>query len=169
MLFPGVWQNEGVALRGSDLLSGMTRATDLTNGGEALAGFNVALASKEYVNMSLRFGYHFNMLDCYCSDKPRNNHIYFRFVGGAASITNRSRRIALMARILAEHGFALKAKGDLLVGRLSGLGRQEIEVILEQIGRLIGYTRQLDARLDSDEMVNILAGRFLAGDYHLEP
>ena len=27
------------------------------------------------------------MLDCYCSDKPRNNHIYFRFVGGAASIT----------------------------------------------------------------------------------
>lgn len=165
MLSPGVWQNEGVALRGADLLSGMTRAADLTGGGDGLAGYNVALAGKEYVNMSLRFGYHFNMLDCYCSDTPRNNHIYFRFVGGAAAITNRSRRIKLMAQVLAEYGFALKAKGDLLVGRLSGLSRQEIEKILNQIGRLIGYTRQLDARLDSDEAVTTLARCFLAGDY----
>ncbi len=169
MLFPGIWQKEGVALQGRDLLSGMTRAADLTGGGDGLAGYNVALASREYVNMSLRFGYHFNMLDSYCSDKPRNNHIYFRFVGGAAAITNRSRRIALMTQVLAEHGFALKAKGDLLVGRLSGLSRQEIEGILEQMGRLIGYTRQLDARLDSDEMVSILAHRFLEGNYRLDP
>ncbi|MBU2538206.1 MAG: hypothetical protein KKH22_07185, partial [Proteobacteria bacterium] len=168
MLFPGVWQNEAVSLRGVDLLSGMTRAEALTSeGGAALE--NVALASASYVNMSLRFGYHFNMLDCYCSDTPRNNHIYFRFVGGAAAITNRSRRIALMAQVMAEHGFALKAKGDLLVGRLSGRSREEIEGILEQIGRLIGYTRQLDARLDSDEMVNILAHRFLQGDYRVIP
>lgn len=168
MLFPGVWQNEAVSLRGVDLLSGMTRAEALTSeGGAALE--NVALASASYVNMSLRFGYHFNMLDCYCSDTPRNNHIYFRFVGGAAAITNRSRRIALMAQVLAEHGFALKAKGDLLVGRLSGRSREEIEGILEQIGRLIGYTRQLDARLDSDEMVHTLAQRFLQGDYRVAP
>ena len=134
-----------------------------------MAAYNLALASRDYVNMSLRFGYHFNMLDCYCSDTPRNNHIYFRFVGGAAAITNRSRRIALMAQVLAEYGFALKATGDLLVGRLSGLSRQEIEKILSDIGRLIGYSRQLDARLDSDEVITILAGRFLAGDYRLEP
>ena len=61
------------------------------------------------------------------------------------------------------------AKGDLLVGRLSGLSRQEIEGILEQMGRLIGYTRQLDARLDSDEIVTFLARRFLDGNYHLDP
>ncbi|MBA3003905.1 MAG: hypothetical protein FP813_08650 [Desulfurivibrio sp.] len=168
MLFPEVWQNEAVPLRGTDLLSGMTRAKDLTREGAAVLE-NVALASAVYVNMSLRFGYHFNMLDCYCSDTPRNNHIYFRFVGGAAAITNRSRRIALMAEVLAEHGFALKAKGDLLVGRLSGQSSGEIEGILEQIGRLIGYTRQLDARLDSDEMVHTLAQRFLQGDYRVAP
>ncbi|MCX5877171.1 MAG: PEP-utilizing enzyme [Deltaproteobacteria bacterium] len=168
MLSPGVWQNEAVPLRGADLLSGMTRAEDLTRDGAAVLE-NVALASAVYVNMSLRFGYHFNMLDCYCSDTPRNNHIYFRFVGGAAAITNRSRRIALMDQILAEYGFALKAKGDLLVGRLSGQSSEEIEGILEQIGRLIGYTRQLDARLDSDEMVRTLAQRFLQGDYRVTP
>ncbi|MCX5864718.1 MAG: hypothetical protein NTW42_06560, partial [Deltaproteobacteria bacterium] len=168
MLSPGVWQNEAVPLRGADLLSGITRAEDFTRDGSAVLE-NVALASAVYVNMSLRFGYHFNMLDCYCSDTPRNNHIYFRFVGGAAAITNRSRRIALMAQVLAEHGFALKAKGDLLVGRLSGQSREELEGILEQIGRLIGYTRQLDARLDSDEMVSTLAQRFLQGDYRITP
>ncbi|MFQ6758189.1 MAG: hypothetical protein D9V46_11880 [Deltaproteobacteria bacterium] len=167
MLAPGVWQNEGVPLRGADLLSGMTRAADVPGGAAIME--NVALASSEYVNMSLRFGYHFNMLDCYCSDTPRNNHIYFRFVGGAAAITNRSRRIQLMAQVLAEQGFALKAKGDLLVGRLSGLNRQEIEGILNQLGRLIGFTRQLDARLDSDEMVTILARRFVQGDYRITP
>jgi pyruvate,water dikinase len=166
MLAPGVWRNEGIALRGADLLSGMTRAADIPGGANME---NVALASSEYVNMSLRFGYHFNLLDCYCSDTLRNNHIYFRFVGGAAAITNRSRRIQLMAQVLAEHGFALKAKGDLLVGRLSGLSRQEIEGILDQLGRLIGFTRQLDARLDSDEAVSILARRFLQGDYRPGP
>jgi pyruvate,water dikinase len=90
-------------------------------------------------------------------------------VGGAAAITNRSRRIQLMARVLAEQGFALKAKGDLLVGRLSGLSRQEIEGLLGQLGRLIGFTRQLDARLDADEMVTILARRFVQGDYRIGP
>jgi pyruvate,water dikinase len=167
MLAPGVWQNEGVALRGADLLSGMTRAENIAGGAAIME--NVALASSEYVNMSLRFGYHYNMLDCYCSDTPRDNHIYFRFVGGAAAITNRSRRIQLMARVLAEQGFALKAKGDLLVGRLSGLSRQEIEGLLGQLGRLIGFTRQLDARLDADEMVTILARRFVQGDYRIGP
>ena len=167
MLAPGVWQNVGVTLRGADLLSGMTRAEDISGGTAAME--NVALAGSVYVNMSLRFGYHFNMLDCYCSDTPRNNHIYFRFVGGAAAITNRSRRIQFMAQVLVEHGFALKAKGDLLVGRLSGLSRQEIEGILDQLGKLIGFTRQLDARLDSDEMVTILARRFLQGDYRINP
>ena len=167
MLAQGVWQNEAVALRGADLLSGMTRADHLAGEGAAVLE-NVAIASSVYVNMSLRFGYHFNMLDCYCSETPRNNHIYFRFVGGAAAITNRSRRIQIMAQVLAEYGFALKAKGDLLVGRLSGLSREEIEKILSQIGRLIGYTRQLDARLDSDEAVATLSRRFLAGDYRLD-
>ena len=168
MLTPGVWQINTAPLTGRDLLSGMTRAADLNSNAPSPMA-NLALAGREYVNMSLRFGYHFNMLDCYCSDTPRNNHILFRFVGGAAAITNRSRRIALMALVLAEYSFALKEQGDLLVGRLSGISREELEVILAAIGRLIGYTRQLDARLDSDAMVPMLARRFLNGDYRLDP
>ncbi len=166
MRHPGVWHDGAMALAGRDLLSGMARAGDFS-GAAGGAGVNLAVISQEYVNMSMRFGYHYNMLDSYCSDKPRNNHIYFRFVGGAASITSRSRRVRMMARILGESGFIIKTTGDLLVARVSNLGRADIERILDQIGRLVAYTRQLDAILDSDAAAERLADRFLAGDYDL--
>ena len=164
MTAPGVWHGGGMALRGKDLLAGITRAAELAEaGGEA--GSNLAIISGEYLHLSLRFGYHFNVLDSYCSGTPRNNHIYFRFVGGAAAITSRSRRIQLMADVLAESGFILKTKGDLLIARLSNLSCPRAEEILEQVGRLIAFTRQLDAVLDSDEMVARVARDFLAGRY----
>jgi len=166
MMHPGVWHENTLALAGKDLLSGMTRAADLTGNGAA-AGANLAVISGDYVNMSMRFGYHFNMLDSYCSATPRNNHIYFRFVGGAAAITSRSRRIQMMASILAESGFIIKTQGDLLVARVSNISRADIERILDQTGRLIAFTRQLDAVLDSDAAVKRLASAFLAGDYSI--
>ncbi|NIA04649.1 MAG: hypothetical protein GWP11_01610 [Proteobacteria bacterium] len=168
MLHPGVWHEEGVALRGRDLMASMTRGVDLSNAG-ATAGYNVAVVSREYVNLSLRFGYHFSMLDCYCGDRPRNNHIFFRFVGGAASITSRSLRLRLMATVLAEYDYVLKITGDLLVARLSNIGSDEVCRILNQTGRLSVYVKQLDAQLDSEESADRLAGEFLRGNYTIQP
>ncbi len=168
MLHPGVWHEEGVALRGRDLLTSMTRGVDLGNAGAA-AGYNVAVVSREYVNLSLCFGYHLSKLDCYCGDRPRNNHIFFRFVGGAASITSRSLRLQLMAAVLAEYDYVLKITGDLLVARLSNIGSDEICRILDQTGRLSVYVRQLDAQLDSEESADRLAREFLRGNYTLQP
>ncbi|VAW35138.1 Phosphoenolpyruvate synthase [hydrothermal vent metagenome] len=168
MMHPGVWHEEGVALRGRDLMASMTRAADLSNAG-ATAGYNVAVVSREYVNLSLRFGYHFSMLDCYCGDRPRNNHIFFRFVGGAASITSRSLRLRLMATVLAEYDYVLKITGDLLVARLSNIGPDEICRILDQTGRLSVYVKQLDAQLDSEESADRLAREFLRGNYTIQP
>ncbi len=170
MLHPGVWHEEGVALRGRDLLTSMTRGVDLGNAGAAAAaGYNVAVVSREYVNLSLCFGYHLSKLDCYCGDRPRNNHIFFRFVGGAASITSRSLRLQLMAAVLAEYDYVLKITGDLLVARLSNIGSDEICRILDQTGRLSVYVRQLDAQLDSEESADRLAREFLRGNYTLQP
>jgi len=162
MLMTGVWRDEAMPLKGADLLAGMTRAAD-PGTLSAAAGANLAVASAEYVNLSLRFGYHFNMLDCYCTDQPRNNHIFFRFVGGAAAITSRSLRIHFMSQVLAEYGFLTRTKGDLLVARLSGLPREEIEGLLANIGRLIGSARQMDAAMVSIEAAENLAADFLAG------
>jgi len=162
MLQPGVWRDEAMPLKGRDLLAGITRTAD-PGALSAVAGSNLAVASAEYVNLSLRFGYHFNMLDCYCTDQPRNNHIFFRFVGGAAAITSRSLRIHFMAKVMGAYGFLTKTKGDLLVARISNLPAEEVENLLANLGRLIGYARQLDAAMVSTEATDQLAEDFLTG------
>ncbi len=167
MLHPGTWHSDAVSLRVHDFMSSMMRMSDITSDGGEYAGYNVAVASGEYVNLSLRFGYHFNMIDCYCSENTRNNHIYFRFVGGATDIVKRSRRIQLIAEILKEYGFNIKSKGDLIIARLSNIRQDEAVGIMDQTGRLIAYTRQLDAVLHDDADVELYAKNFLAGKYDI--
>jgi pyruvate,water dikinase len=165
MIYPGAWHSEAVALKAQDFLSSMMRMPDITNATDSTAGYNVAVISREYVNMSIRFGYHFNMVDCYCSDNARNNHIYFRFAGGATDLTKRSRRLELLARILKEYAFNIKIKGDLLIARLAGLSQDEMEKVLDQTGRLIAYARQLDALLHDDTAIDRYVRNFLEGVY----
>ncbi|MDA8168849.1 MAG: PEP-utilizing enzyme [Nitrospiraceae bacterium] len=165
MTQPGVWHAEAVSLQMKDFLASMMRMPDITAEGAGYAGRNIAVISGEYLNLTLRFGYHFNLLDCFCSDRPGNNHIYFRFVGGATDITKRSRRIQLIADVLKEYGFVSSTKGDLITARLSNVGREEIVRILEQAGRLIAFTRQLDAVLADDASVEKYRDRFFRGEF----
>jgi pyruvate,water dikinase len=165
MIHPGAWHSEAVSLKAQDFLSSMMRMPDITNATDSTAGYNVAVISRDYVNMSIRFGYHFNMVDCYCSENARNNHIYFRFAGGATDLTKRSRRLELLARILKEFGFNIKIKGDMLIARLAGLSQEEMENVLDQAGRLIAYARQLDAMLHDDAVVDRYVQNFLDGRY----
>lgn len=167
MTYPGIWRSEAVALRATDFLSSMMRMSDVTADSGDYVGYNIAVASKEYVNLSLRFGYHFSMIDCYCSEDTKNNHIYFRFSGGATDIAKRSRRIQLIADILKEFGFNITAKGDLIIGRLANIPQDDMVKVLDQIGRLISYTRQLDARLHDDAKIALYARNFMAGNYEI--
>lgn len=167
MTYPGVWHSDAIALKVNDFLTSMIRMSDIVSDSSEYVGYNVAVVSREYVNLSLRFGYHFNMLDCYCSENARNNHIYFRFVGGATDIVKRSRRVELIAAILREYGFNLKTKGDLMIARLANLRQDEMVNILDQLGRLIAYTRQLDAMLHDDNAVERYARKFIEGNYEL--
>ena len=165
MMHPGVWQSHAVSLKVNDFMSSMMRMSDITAGDSEYVGYNVAVASGEYMNLSLRFGYHFNMIDCYCSENTRNNHLYFRFVGGATDIVKRSRRIELLASVLKEYGFSVDSKGDLIIARLANISREELVGLLDQTGRLIGFTRQLDAVLNSDADVELYSRNFLEGKY----
>lgn len=167
MMHPGAWHADAVSLKVNDFLSSMMRMSDITSDSIEYVGYNVAVISREYMNLSLRFGYHFNMLDCYCSENTRNNHIYFRFVGGATDIVKRSRRIDLIAAILKEYGFNINIKGDLIIARLANIRQDEMENILDQLGRLIAYTRQLDAVLHDDGAVERYSRNFLKGNYGL--
>lgn len=167
MMHPGAWHADAVSLKVNDFLSSMIRMSDITSDSMEYVGYNVAVISREYMNLSLRFGYHFNMLDCYCSGNTRNNHIYFRFVGGATDIVKRSRRIDLIAAILKEYGFNINIKGDLIIARLANIRQDEMENILDQLGRLIAYTRQIDAVLHDDCAVERYSRNFLKENYGL--
>lgn len=165
MLHPGIWHSEAIPLKVNDFLSSMMRMSDIVTDNSEYVGYNVAVISAEYLNLSLRFGYHFNMLDCYCTKDTRNNHIYFRFVGGATDISKRTRRVELIASILKEFGFTIRFKGDLITARIANISHDEMERTLDQLGRLIGYTRQLDAVLHDDAAVERYSKDFLKGRY----
>jgi pyruvate,water dikinase len=167
MMHPGAWHSEPVSLRVNDFMTSMMRMPDIVSGEDSHAANNVAVVSREYLNLSLRFGYHFNMIDCFCSETARNNHLYFRFTGGATDMAKRSRRIELISIILTEYGFNTISKGDLIIGRLANMRRDDMENVLDGIGRLIAYTRQLDAVMHDDNKVQRYAKNFLEGRYEL--
>jgi len=167
MMYPGAWHNEAVPLTMKDFFISMTRIPDIHSTSMSSPVQNVAVASNEYVNLSLKFGYHFNIVDCYCSENPRNNHVYFRFSGGATDIVQRSRRVQFIALILKEYGFTIWTTGDLLTARVANIGRVRMEQVLDQLGRLIAFVRKLDALLRDDSAIEYYAQRFKEGNYEL--
>lgn len=164
---PGVWRSEAVPIRTGDFLSSMFRAPDVLAQG-AFAERNVAVISREYANVHIKFGYHYTIVDCYCSDTPRDNHVDFRFAGGATDLTQRSLRLQLLSTVLEKHGFNARVRGDLLAARLANVGRDEMIPILEEVGRLLAFSRQLDAVLRNEEDVQRFATSFLAGRYEVQ-
>jgi pyruvate, water dikinase len=162
MVQPGLWRSDAVPLRVQDFITSMLRASDIVHDGAPGDTASVAVASREYANLNLKFGYHFIILDCYCGDIARNNHVYFRFAGGATDMTKRSRRLLFLETVLKDRGFLVKLKGDMLIARLAGVGREEMESQLVLLGRLISYTRQLDAVLQDDAMAMRYAENFLS-------
>jgi pyruvate, water dikinase len=167
LMHPGAWRTEPVPLTAGDFMASMMRIPDIASD-SSFVGYNIAVISREYVNLSLRFGYHFAVLDCYCSEHTRDNHLYFRFAGGATDMAKRSRRIQFIADVLKKFGFALRIKGDLITARLSNISKDEMQAVLDQTGRLLAYTRQLDAVMHDDSRVERYVNNFLEGRYEFE-
>lgn len=164
MLFPGAWHQEAMPVSFRDMMHSMMTTPQDTLSGQ-YTGHNIAIISETYVNLCFRFGYHFNIIDAFCHDVERDNHIYFRFLGGATDIAKRSRRATLIATILEAFDFSIQTKGDLVIARTSNLAQPEMERTLDILGRLIGFTRQLDVQMTDDETVARYAEAFLMGDY----
>ena len=126
-----------------------------------------ALISDCYVNYSARVGYHFSVLDAYCSPTPNKNYINLLFRGGAADLHRRSRRTQCIANILTHYGFAVTLNADVVIARLNKGSREETKTQLEMIGRLLQFFRQMDAAMASDEHMRLIQEAFLAGDFNL--
>jgi pyruvate,water dikinase len=162
---PGVWNTEPIPVDFKGMMSSLTKTWAESPGVTQYAGFNLAVISDIYMNLHLRLGYHLNLIDARMHPEPQQNHIYFRFVGGVTDITRRSRRAQLLAQILSQYHFKVDIKGDLVVARLLHLPQEDMEARLRVLGRLIGFTRQLDIQLKSDEDIP----QFLESFYEQHP
>ncbi len=162
----GVWNNEPADMDLNGFMSSATRSLALTSPVVAPPQHNLALIDARYLNLNLKLGYHFNIVDCYLSEKRNDNFIYFRFAGGVTELTRRSRRAAILQQILDKYDFAVDRKEDLVIGRIKKISAEATSERLQMIGRLIGFTRQLDIYLRDDRLVGQLVKGFLTGNYH---
>ena len=87
----------------------------------------------------------------------------FRFTGGVSELTRRARRADLLDRILSRYGFAVERAGDLVLARLHGISAAGMNRRLQMVGRLIGFTRQLDVLLRNEDIVRRMVDGFMAG------
>jgi pyruvate,water dikinase len=73
----------------------------------------------------------------------------------------------MIASILEAFDFNVRVKGDMVVARCGNMMLTEMERTLDILGRLVGFTRQLDVRLDNDSIVEQYVEAFLYGNYSL--
>jgi pyruvate, water dikinase len=165
MTTEGVWATGPADMDLDGFMSSLTRSQALTDELAMRPELNVAIVSADYLNLSLRLGYHFNIVDALVSKVRNDNYIYFRFAGGVTEMTRRSRRATLLRRILTAHDFVVDASGDLVIGRVNKIPFEATIERLRMIGRLIGFTRQLDVLLRDDRLVEQYANSFMEGRY----
>jgi len=124
-----------------------------------------ALVSDCYLNYTARVGYHFSVVDTYCSRKANKNYINLLFRGGAADPVRRNRRVRAIAGILKEKGFAVEVRQDTVMARMNKASLEESVAGLETIGALLQFFRQMDAAMVDEESVRRFQEAFLRGDY----
>lgn len=156
---PGVWATQPVQFGFGDLISSMTRYSVMERN-EKSSDQNLAVISEKYMNLSLRLGYHFNVIDTYVSDNINDNYIYFRFVGGVTETERRHLRANLLKEILNRLNFKVIVQGDLVTARIKKWESNQILDILEQVGRLIGFSRQLDTQMQNHHSVKKYLNKF---------
>jgi len=119
------------------------------------------------LNLALKFGYHFVILDTICGDQFDENYALFRFTGGGADYAGRSLRAEFLRKVLDRIGFDVEAKkSDLINARLDGDERPVMEIKLDMLGRLLGATRLMDMYLKNESQIDGFVSDFMEGRYH---
>lgn len=138
------------------------------NAGQRFGDRSYAIISDRYINFSSRVGYHYSILDSYCSESITKNYIIFSFKGGAADDVRKNRRARSIAAMLKELDFSVKVKGDNVYSRYQKHELSLIEEKLKLIGRLLLFTRQMDMLMRSEASVEEMAKAFLEENYHFQ-
>ena len=136
---PGVTWSGAIAATGKNLMRLMVQGA-LTDSNNLPGGDSYAILSREYLNLSAKFGYHYANLDAFCSDIPEQNYVSLQFAGGIGPYYGKSLRLNFVGNVLFTLGFKIKITGgDLLEASLTGYDIRSMENALDQVGRLLGF------------------------------
>lgn len=167
-----MWCTEPVSVNLGSFMSSFTRTFSTSMAAPDQIGRNLVVALGNYMNVNMRLGYHFNIINAYVGKVVNDNYILFRFMGGVTEYIRRSRRARFVSEVLEYFDFRVEIHGDLVVGRVKKMDRIRMTRRLRMLGALVGYARQLDARLHSENDVNqhvhtfiTAMNDFIGGDY----
>ncbi|MDN5380070.1 PEP/pyruvate-binding domain-containing protein [Thermodesulfobacterium sp.] len=118
------------------------------------------VATQNYMNFSLRLGYHFSMIEAYVGENINDNYVKFFFKGGGAALDRRLRRVKLITEILKDLRFRVKVKEDVIDAVLFKYDSPTIEKTLEILGKLTAFTKQLDMVLFNDAITQMYLEEF---------
>ncbi|MHB8810771.1 MAG: PEP/pyruvate-binding domain-containing protein [Desulfobulbaceae bacterium] len=124
-----------------------------------------AVVAEDYLNLNMRFGYHFVILDSLCGEVAEDNYIKLRFAGGGGDPAGKALRLAFIAEILRRLGFSVQTGGDLLDGQLMRYTHQIILEKLDLVGRLLAATTLMDMVIRDENMVDRMVAGFMNEDY----
>ena len=142
----------------------MTNIVDSNRSNRDLGSRSYAFVSDHYLNFFSRLGYHFSRLDAYISDEINSNYINFNFRGGAAEPIRKMRRAKIIAKILESLNFSVNHVTDNVFATIRKIPSPSILNLLNEIGRLMGAVRNVDATLITDDYINEFVEAFLSGD-----
>ncbi len=119
-----------------------------------------AVISRDYLNVNIRFGYHFVVIDALFGPDPRGNYISLRFKGGGAPPEQTRLRVRFLTEVLRKHRFETDPEGDTIDARLRGESLAGMEKKMEMLGFLLGFTRLLDMKLSDMQGVETTTREF---------
>jgi pyruvate,water dikinase len=126
---------------------------------QMLASF--AVVAKDYLNIHIRFGYHFVVIDSLFGPQPEQNYISLRFKGGGAAPERKRLRVRFLSLVLGEHGFETDPQGDGIDVKRSSLTVSDAGKKLEMLGFLLGFTRLMDQKLEDKAAMEARVDEFL--------
>ena len=160
---PGINWSSSVTIGAHNFMSLMAGGS-LPQQGQ-LGGASYTVISNDYMNLSIRFGFHFATVDVLCSDDAELNYAALHFAGGAGAYSGKSLRIQYLASVLSRLGFDTALKGELIEASVTRLDRPAMEEVLDQLGRLLGSTRLLDMAIRNAQQIESLTEAFFQGRY----
>jgi pyruvate,water dikinase len=127
---------------------------EVAQGADPYRDQSYVLLSENYMNFSIRLGYHLSTVEAYVGEQINDNYLTFTFRGGGSTSERRERRARLIEAIIDRMDLNYQRRGDTIQARLAKYPLEQMLQRLVLFGKLTLYTKQLDMVLFSEGIVD---------------